>query len=288
MALAADPARDRPPHAAAASLRMPIVKCGPNEGSPLAAITRRQAAGAAGATRAGCRRSTSRCATEIRAWRGAVERWWQRVAPHPRRAALSAILRGDDRERQRCVVCGAGSDAHGSRRCGRCRLITTIPLYIEALKRQPRAASSQALDFEPQRLLLSFHGMPQRTLELGDPYHCHCQKTARLLGEALGRPVDIAFQSRFGRAKWLEPATDAVLTAYPGQGVTSASPSPRPVFRPIVWRLWKSSASAAATNFLLLAERISRGSIASTIQPRAWRCSKRLVRRELEGWRPAT
>jgi ferrochelatase len=61
--------------------------------------------------------------------------------------------------------------------------------------------------------------MPQRTLELGDPYHCHCQKTARLLGDALGRPVDIAFQSRFGRAKWLEPATDKVLEAYPAQGV---------------------------------------------------------------------
>jgi ferrochelatase len=76
-----------------------------------------------------------------------------------------------------------------------------------------------ALDFEPERLLLSFHGMPQRTLELGDPYHCHCQKTARLLSEAMGREVDVAFQSRFGRAKWLEPATDATLAAYPANGV---------------------------------------------------------------------
>jgi ferrochelatase len=75
------------------------------------------------------------------------------------------------------------------------------------------------LDFEPERLLLSFHGMPARTLELGDPYHCHCQKTARLLGEALGRDVEVAFQSKFGRAKWLEPATDKVLAAYPKQGV---------------------------------------------------------------------
>jgi ferrochelatase len=61
--------------------------------------------------------------------------------------------------------------------------------------------------------------MPQRTLELGDPYHCHCQKTARLLGERLSIETDIAFQSRFGRAKWLEPATDKVLAAYPAQGV---------------------------------------------------------------------
>ncbi len=93
------------------------------------------------------------------------------------------------------------------------------PAYIDALRRSI-ARQIDALDFEPQRLLLSFHGMPQRTLELGDPYHCHCRKTARLLGEALGRDVDVAFQSRFGPAKWLEPATEPVLAAYPGQGVT--------------------------------------------------------------------
>ena len=93
------------------------------------------------------------------------------------------------------------------------------PLYIAALKADLERQIA-ALDFTPQRLLLSFHGMPQRTLELGDPYHCHCRKTARLLSEQLFLPVDTAFQSRFGRAKWLEPATDAVLKAYPGEGVT--------------------------------------------------------------------
>jgi ferrochelatase len=92
------------------------------------------------------------------------------------------------------------------------------PLYIEAL-RANLARQLEALDFKPERLLLSFHGMPQRTLELGDPYHCHCQKTARLLSEALGREVDVAFQSRFGRAKWLEPATDITLADYPKNGV---------------------------------------------------------------------
>ena len=76
------------------------------------------------------------------------------------------------------------------------------------------------LDFTPERLLLSFHGMPERTLRLGDPYHCHCRKTARLVAERLDLPVDVAFQSRFGRAKWLEPATEDVLAGYPGQGVT--------------------------------------------------------------------
>ena len=92
------------------------------------------------------------------------------------------------------------------------------PLYIDALAASIRR-QLQTLRFEPERLLLSFHGMPVRTLELGDPYHCHCQKTARLLADALGRDVDVAFQSKFGRAKWLEPATDATLAAYPKQGI---------------------------------------------------------------------
>jgi ferrochelatase len=92
------------------------------------------------------------------------------------------------------------------------------PLYIDALAANLRRQLA-ALDFEPVRLLLSFHGMPQRTLALGDPYHCHCQKTARLVSEALGREVDVSFQSRFGRAKWLEPATDATLAAYASRGI---------------------------------------------------------------------
>jgi ferrochelatase len=93
------------------------------------------------------------------------------------------------------------------------------PLYIEAL-RANLTRQLRALDFEPQRLLLSFHGMPRRTLALGDPYHCHCLKTARLVSEALGRETDVAFQSRFGRAKWLEPATDVTLAAYAKNGAT--------------------------------------------------------------------
>ena len=92
------------------------------------------------------------------------------------------------------------------------------PAYITALAESVRTGLSQ-LDFAPDALLTSFHGMPQRTLELGDPYHCQCQKTARLLGEALGREVTITFQSRFGSAKWLDPATDTTLEALPGTGI---------------------------------------------------------------------
>jgi ferrochelatase len=66
--------------------------------------------------------------------------------------------------------------------------------------------------------------MPERTLRLGDPYHCHCQKTARLLGErfAVSHPelkLATSFQSRFGRAKWLEPATDDVIKVQGANGI---------------------------------------------------------------------
>lgn len=91
------------------------------------------------------------------------------------------------------------------------------PAYIGAL-RESVEASLAALDFAPDAIVASFHGMPERTLHLGDPYHCHCQKTARLLAEALGREVTIAFQSRFGRAKWLGPATDATLRRLAAEG----------------------------------------------------------------------
>ena len=92
--------------------------------------------------------------------------------------------------------------------------------YITALAAD-LGAQLDALDFVPEVLLLSFHGMPERTLQLGDPYHCHCRVTARLLEEALARPglrFVTTFQSRFGRAKWLEPATDAVLAEKSAKG----------------------------------------------------------------------
>jgi len=92
------------------------------------------------------------------------------------------------------------------------------PAHIDALAASVRA-SLAALDFQPEAIVASFHGMPARTLELGDPYHCQCLKTARLLGEALGRELVISFQSRFGRAQWLEPSTEATFTRLPSEGV---------------------------------------------------------------------
>ncbi|WP_271439419.1 ferrochelatase [Pontixanthobacter luteolus] len=97
------------------------------------------------------------------------------------------------------------------------------PAYITALA-SDIGRQIDTLDFDPEVLLLSFHGMPQRTLELGDPYHCHCRKTARLLEEAMGPQrqglrFETSFQSRFGPAKWLEPATDDTLERLAGEGV---------------------------------------------------------------------
>ena len=74
----------------------------------------------------------------------------------------------------------------------------------------------------PDKLVLSFHGVPQRTLQLGDPYHCECMKTARLLGEQLRiKPSEmvVTFQSRLGRAEWLKPYTEPTLIALAKQGV---------------------------------------------------------------------
>lgn len=86
------------------------------------------------------------------------------------------------------------------------------PAYIEALAASVR--EHWARHGRPDTLVMSFHGMPHRTLLLGDPYHCECLKTGRLLAEALGLSKDehvVTFQSRFGRAKWLQPYTEPTL-----------------------------------------------------------------------------
>lgn len=96
------------------------------------------------------------------------------------------------------------------------------PAYIEALANSVKVfwqAQQQA-----ELLLISFHGLPKRYLLAGDPYHCHCQKTARLLAEKLGLNENqwrISFQSRVGREEWLKPYTDETLKALPGEGKKS-------------------------------------------------------------------
>lgn len=95
------------------------------------------------------------------------------------------------------------------------------PGYIAALTRSIEEHLA-ALDWTPEVLLLSFHGLPKRYLELGDPYHCHCAKTARLVRERLGWPaekVKLCFQSRFGREEWLRPYTDETIEELARSGV---------------------------------------------------------------------
>jgi ferrochelatase len=97
------------------------------------------------------------------------------------------------------------------------------PVYIDALASSARAALAQVA-FEPDVILASFHGIPQAYADKGDPYYIHCVETMRLLRAALALDESkfiLTFQSRFGRAKWLEPATDRTVKKLAKSGVKS-------------------------------------------------------------------
>ncbi|KQT54440.1 ferrochelatase [Aureimonas sp. Leaf454] len=99
------------------------------------------------------------------------------------------------------------------------------PVYIDALARSIEKHLS-TLDFEPERVVASYHGIPQSYFRKGDPYHCHCQKTSRLLEERLGWPKGrfmTTFQSRFGPEEWLQPYTDKTMEALAKEGVKSVA-----------------------------------------------------------------
>ena len=184
------------------------------QGSPLAAITASQAA-----------------ALQARLGDAAVVRHAMRYG-RPAIAAEVAVLQREGCDRilvaplypqYSGATTGSALDALGAalKALRRAPAVRTLPpyyddpAYIGALHAD-LSAQLAALGLAPEVLLLSFHGMPERTLRLGDPYHCHCCKTARLLAErfAASHPevrLETAFQSRFGRAKWLEPATDKIL-----------------------------------------------------------------------------
>ena len=96
------------------------------------------------------------------------------------------------------------------------------PAYIEALAEHVRQAWSRKPPAD--KLVMSFHGVPRRTLDLGDPYHCECLVTARLLAERLGLPRErwvVTFQSRFGKAEWLQPYTEPTLVELAAAGTRS-------------------------------------------------------------------
>ncbi|MCB9942237.1 MAG: ferrochelatase [Geminicoccaceae bacterium] len=96
------------------------------------------------------------------------------------------------------------------------------PGYVDLLARSIEEHLS-SLDHEPQKVLMSYHGVPKRYLIEGDPYHCMCRKTTRLVEERLGWDpgrIMTVFQSRFGSEEWLRPYLDETLESLPGQGVT--------------------------------------------------------------------
>ncbi len=95
------------------------------------------------------------------------------------------------------------------------------PVYIQAVVASLKQSIAR-LDFEPEAILCSFHGVPRDYLLKGDPYHCHCVKTWRLLREGMGWPADrfpMSFQSRFGPAEWLKPYTDETVKGLADAGV---------------------------------------------------------------------
>ncbi|WP_068090452.1 ferrochelatase [Novosphingobium rosa] len=191
------------------------------EGSPLAAITRAQAV-----------------ALQARLGEGVTVRWGMRYGQPAIATEIEALkAQGCDR----ILICPLYPQYSGATTAS---VMDAVGAALAAMRWQPAirtlppyhddpahiaaltsdvSRQLEALPFVPEVLLLSFHGMPERTLHLGDPYHCQCRKTARLLGEALAPAfpalrVETAFQSRFGRAKWLEPATETVLAAEAAKG----------------------------------------------------------------------
>ncbi|MEJ1160204.1 ferrochelatase [Prosthecomicrobium sp. N25] len=95
------------------------------------------------------------------------------------------------------------------------------PVYIDSIAESMKA-SLAGIDWEPEVILASFHGIPKSYFDKGDPYHCHCAKTTRLLREVLGAAPEklrMTFQSRFGPEEWLQPYTDKTVEALAQQGV---------------------------------------------------------------------
>ena len=92
------------------------------------------------------------------------------------------------------------------------------PLYIDALVNSINKKISE-LNWKPDLIIASYHGIPKKYFEKGDPYHCYCQKTSRLMSEKYKEiPIKTTFQSRFGPQEWLQPYTDKILEGLPQEG----------------------------------------------------------------------
>ncbi|WP_333839449.1 ferrochelatase [Novosphingobium sp.] len=260
-----------------------------DEGSPLAAITAQQAR-----------------ALQARLGEGVVVRHAMRYQQPAMAAELDALLAAGC---ERILVAplyphysgattASALDAVADWIKARRRLpaLRTLPPYhddpvaITALH-DDLSAQIAALAFVPEVLLLSYHGMPERTLHLGDPYHCHCRKTSRLLGERFaqshpGLRLVTSFQSRFGRAKWLEPATDATLVAEARGGVRRLAIA-APGFSADCLETLEELALRGRDDFLAAGGTDFAALSCLNTSPAGMAMLEALVRRELAGWIPA-
>ena len=266
----ADPPRDHPAHPAEASRPKPTTRSGPTK-------ARR------------CARSPRRQAEALRTRLPSVSVHYAMRYGHPGIAAAIEQHDGEGCTRilaaplypQYCAATTATANDAVFGALARMRwqpALRTLPpyyddpLYIDALATNVEAPARGAR-FRARAAAAELpRNAGQRTLELGDPYHCHCRKTARLLGEALGREVDVAFQSRFGRAKWLEPATDATLAGLSEAGREAHRSRCAGLFGRLHRDAGRARDSRARDLPSKPAASSSRCSIASTIRPKASPC----------------
>jgi len=159
------------------------------------------------------------------------------------------------------------------------------PVYIDAL-----AVSIEkhlaTLDWEPERVLTSFHGIPQSYFDKGDPYYCQCQKTARLLRERLGwskEKLVITFQSRFGPEEWLQPYTDKTVEKLAQEGIKRIAVL-NPGFVSDCLETLEEIAEQAAESFLHNGGEKFAHIPCLNDSPEGMAVLETVVRRELSGW----
>ncbi|MBK8182237.1 MAG: ferrochelatase [Candidatus Competibacteraceae bacterium] len=192
------------------------------EGSPLLVISRKQQAAISAALAAqypgpvrvalGMRYGNPSIATALAELRAAGARRLLVLPLYPQYAAATTASTFD----------AVAAALHSWRWLPELRFITPYhddPGYLDALADSIQTARAA----QPgERLLFSFHGLPKQTLLAGDPYYCQCHKTARLVAERLNLPAEqwaVSFQSRFGRAEWLQPYTSVLLTDWAKTGI---------------------------------------------------------------------
>jgi len=158
------------------------------------------------------------------------------------------------------------------------------PGYIDALA--ARLSAHWAAHGRGDKLVLSFHGVPERSLTLGDPYHCQCQVTARLLAQRLQLApgqMRVTFQSRFGKAKWLQPYTEPTLRELAAQGAKSVDVMCPGFVADCLETLEEIDQEARATFLQAGGERFAYVPCVND-DPTFIRALAQLVQRHLQGW----